>query len=251
MTLQELENILISISLDASVMLNAQYSMLVSSTMNMVKSVESLAININSGQIDDSCKNMMQLKMDELEVYTIQSVMMRFAEIGVDITMYDSLGGSPMPSFKHQPRQPIMPPMMPSMPMMMMPQMMQQPMMPGQMMWQPQMQPQMMPQQPMMQPQQPPPQMQQPVPAAPVAAPAPVPPPAPVEIPAQPAPAPAPPPPAPKPVVKPAPPPPPPPSPPPSDGKADSMAPGNLPGMGSSDIGEGPAYLMKVINGEI
>ena len=267
MTLHELEKILMNISIDASTVGNAQYNMIVGSTMTMLKSVENLAATVLQGPLNDSCKQMMMQKMVDLEMHTSNAILMRLAELGIDVYLYTGLD-----EINSSGRVPVMPqqPMMMQQPMVMMqPQMMAQPMM---------QQPMMAPQ-PMMQPAMPQP-MQQPVaPAAPPPAAAPPPPPPPAAAP----PPPAAPPPAAAPAEPPPPPPPakesakesakkapeeapkevapkpeaaepvaaepeaPPPPPPPSSGGGGI----GLPGAGSSsEEAVGPAYLLKIINGE-
>jgi len=269
MTLRELERILMSIAIDATTVGNAQYSMIISSTMNMLKSVENLSATIASSQFNDSCKSMMLGKMSELDMYTANAIMMRLAEMGIDVAMYGAFSGDMLNSVPIMPNiAPIAQTMMN--PMMMQP-MMQQPMIQPVIMQQPMMQQPMM-QQPVMAPpmQQP---MQQQVQAAPApvpVAPAPVapqppppppepapppPPPAPAEVAPAPTPAPAP--------VAPEPPPPPPPEPAPTPApvpdtpvKLEPVSKGSgastaLPGAASEPDAAGPAYLLKVINGEI
>ena len=226
-----------NMSIDASTVGNSQYSMIIGSTMTMLKSAENFTANVLSGPLNDSCKSMMVPKAAEVESYTVNAILMRLAELGIDVGLYMGMDG--LANFGRVPQmmqQPMMynPPMMFQQPMMMQqPQMYQQPMM-----QQPMMQQQQMMQQPMQMPAAPPPMMDAPATPPPAAAPPPPPPPAATPPPAA-APAPA------KPVeaAKPA-----TPAPAPSGDVG-----GGLPGMGigAAPAGEGPAYLLKVINGEI
>ena len=227
MTLRELEKILMNITIDASTVGNAQYSMIIGATMNMLKSVENLSTSIHTSPFNDSCKGMMMQKMADLDTFTSQSILMRLAEMGIDIgfySTYDDHGGR-VPNIQQPVFRPVVinqGPMMMQHPMMMQPQMMQM-------------------QQPMM-------QQQQPMQMAPMAMPTEAPP-------AQaPPPAAAPPPPPPPSAPAAAPPPPPPAAPPASAPAPSSGGPGaslSLPGMGGAPDAAGPAYLLKVINGEI
>jgi len=227
MTLRELEKILMNISMDASTVGNAQYSMIIGATLNMLKSVENLSTSVHTSPFNDSCKGMMMQKMAELDTFTTQSILMRIAEMGIDISFYSTYNdnGGRVPVQQQPEFRPVVAPMMMQQPMMMQPMMQHQPMM----------------QQPMMQP------MHQPV-AMPAHAPAPMaPPPPPPQA-------------APTPTAAPQPTPPPPmmepepvmasPAPASSGGGGISLG-GALPGMGGGPVGEGPAYLLKVINGEI
>jgi len=253
MTLHELEKILMNITMDASTVGNAQYSMIIGATMNMLKSVENLSTSIHTSPFNDSCKGMMMQKMADMDTFTSQAILMRLAEMGIDIgyySNYDDHGGR-VPNVQQPVFRPVVinqAPMMMQQPMMMQP-MMQQPMMQQQQMMQPMAQPM---QQPMAMPAQAP---------APAAAPPPPPPPPPAAPEPAAAPPPPPPPAAPEPAAAPAPaaaPPPPPPAveaaapkPASSGGPAIGMG-GGLPGMGGgAPDAAGPAYLLKVINGEI
>jgi hypothetical protein len=213
MTLRELEKILMNITIDASTVGNAQYSMIIGATINMLKSVETLSTSVYSIPFNDSCKTMMIQKMAELESYTSNSIMLRIAELGIDISMYtgfEEFAGGRVPAGQQQ-----------SMMRMQQPMMMQQPM-----------------------------QMAQaPMPAAataPVqpaeAPPAPTPEPAPAATP-PPTPPPAAPPQAPEASAAPA-----TPAPAASGGTGATLS---LPGMGAKPDAAGPAYLLKVISGEI
>lgn len=231
MTLNELEKILMNISMDANSVGNAQYSMIVGATLNMIKSVENLSQNVYTIPFNDSCKSMMIQKMTELESYTSNAVMLRLAELGIDVSMYygfgagDDFGGQQQPWMRQQPA------MMPQ--QMMMQQPMMQPMMQQHFMQQPMMQQPMM-QQPMPQQQMP----QQQLPQQPAAQP--VPQKAPAATPAPPAASPAPSTPAATPPTAPA---------STSGGVGASMA---LPGLGGGAAeAAGPAYLLKIINGEV
>jgi len=246
MTLRELEKILMNITMDASTVGNAQYSMIIGATMNMLKSVENLSTSIHTSPFNDSCKGMMMQKMADMDTFTSQAILMRLAEMGIDIgyySNYDDHGGR-VPNVQ----QPVFRPVVINQG----PMMMQQPMMMQPMMQQPMMQPMAQPmQQPMQQPVAMPAQAPPPAPAAPPPAAAPAPAPAaappPPPPPAAPAPAAAPPPAAapeaPAPAASPA--------PASSGGPAIGMG-GGLPGMGGgAPDAAGPAYLLKVINGEV
>lgn len=261
MNLHELENILLKLSMDASLMSNMQYNTAINATINMLSYVGNLASIIQSGQVNDTCKSMMTQKIYELEAFAANTVIMRFAELGLDLSLYGGLPmmSNPIPSMPMM-NNPMTNPlgMMPMMsapmgmpvsqPMMMPPQvppMMQQPMMQQPMMQQP-----MMQQAPVYQPPPPPPPEYLPAPQPPPAA----------ETPSPPPPAAAPSPPA-APAAKPAPatPPPaaaaPPPVTPPAEGGTSSGG-GlgvnlGLPGAGGANDGpaEGRDYLLKVIEG--
>jgi len=118
MTLRELENIMINILADANVMRNTQYGMIISSTINMLKSIENLSSGIYSSLVNDSCKNLMIQKMAELDSYTTQAVLMRIAEMGLDVSVYSGYRG--MNTTMPQMMNPIM--QMPQQPIMQMPQ---------------------------------------------------------------------------------------------------------------------------------
>jgi hypothetical protein len=230
MTLHDLEKILMNISIDANSVGNTQYSMVIGATINMIKSVENLSSNIYSGPFNDSCKSMMIQKMTDIDMFTSQAILMRLAEMGIDIGMYggsDAISGGMMGGGMFG-SMPMSQPMMRQSPMMQMPIMQMPQMMPQQMMMQ---QPVMQPQQMMQQMPQAPAPVTPPPPASPATVPPPSPPPPPrATTPAEPVS-------APPPVAA-------------ASGGGTGATMG-LPGAGAAPDAAGPAYLLKVINGEI